>query len=370
MNMLFITAPYQMLSALEVVHQMDLKEPHLAIIDTGHFTRSQFDCVIDPDQWESVKYHSFPYRFPHRDFGKNRPETLKEYLLEKLLLVEQAINRLRINRIARRIGVVDTLVLGNYRRDYDGHMRHLANRLSFQNLVVLDIGTDTLRINHDRHLDQRNCTADDAPEQGLLQRCKEWVKSRWIYWDTRGVSSITFFSSYDLELAEGDRLIRNSYRYLQDIVSKVPPSKEVFFVGQPLVDQFYVESGYYASALAFVREYFRDQKLIYVQHPRESREQLEIVRNLNIPVRKFSAPFEYTVSIGGHRPEGVASFFSSVLENCATIFGASVKVFAFKLPQEELLKDHDEVTQVYNQLAESHRATMNFIDVPALASHK
>jgi len=47
MNLFMLGAPYQVLSALEAIHHFKFFGNHLKILDTGHFTRRQFESVID-----------------------------------------------------------------------------------------------------------------------------------------------------------------------------------------------------------------------------------------------------------------------------------------------------------------------------------
>lgn len=367
-NLFLITAPYQMLSALEAVHQLSLDQNHLRVIDTGHFTQAQFDCVIDPAQWESVCFHRLHYRCTDRDFGVNPPKNLKEKVIEKLLIMDQGLKRIKANQLARDIGEVGTLVMGNYRRDYDGHMRHLANRIPHKHLLLLDVGTDTLAVNQDRHLDRKDPGGTSEKRMsGNGNSLKGWLKDRLVKWDTEGAPSVTFFSTYDLDLAPGDKAIKNSYAYLQEVVANTAPSRDVLFVGQPLVDQSYLDADSFIQNLRYIQNYFDGQRLVYIQHPRESREQLQLVQDLNIPIKRFSAPFEYAVSLGGQRPAGIATFFSSALENCAVIFGLSIKTYSFRLPEAQLLKNHKEVERVYRLWAEQADSGITLIDLPITA---
>jgi len=364
MNLFLISAPYQVLNALEVVHHLQLDTNHLRVIDTGHFTREQFANVIDPSCWASVRYHNFRYRMPHRDFGARPPGSFTERLLELWQVADQALKRWRAERIAAALGEVNYLVLGNYRRYYDGHMRHFANRLHCDQVVLLDVGTDTLRINQDRHADKEGSpTLEEVPAAGAIKQLKHWIKRRFVTWDTRGAASVTFFSTYDLPLAAGDRLLRNSYSYLQQVVAEATPSDKVFFVGQPLVDQAYLTRESFAEGLRRIRDHFAGQRLVYVPHPRESQTQLQIVQGQGFAIERFTAPFEYAVSFSGERPRGIASFFSSAVENSATIFGTTLRVYAFRLPERLLLKDQASVSGVYAQFAARTQGLIEVVDV-------
>lgn len=365
MNLFMLTAPYQILNALEAIHHFQFSNNHLRIIDTGHFTRVQVESVIDPAVWKSVRYHNFQYKLTHLDFDQNWPDSLWDHVLELYLLLNQILQRQRANRIARKIGTIENLIMGNYRRHYDRHMRHLVNRLRFNRLFILDVGTDTLLVNRDRHADKngsKTATEQDTVTTGL-KYLKQWIKKKFLAWDTRGVKSLTFFTTYDINPAPGDYVIQNSYAFLKSVVASARPSNKVLFVGQPLVDQCYITSETFISAMSRIRAYFKDQNLVYICHPRESDKQLQIIRDLGITIQKFATPFEYAVSFSGERPYCIASFFSSAIENSKTIFGTTLKVMAFRLSEAMLLKDQASVSQVYTQLAANGQATIEVLDV-------
>jgi hypothetical protein len=363
-NLFLLTAPYQLLSALEAIDHFKFVDNHLWIIDTGHFTRPQFESVIEPSHWKTIRFYDFRYKLTHLDFSKNGPENLREHILEFYLQFNQLLQRRRADRMACSVGLVDNLFLGNYRRNYDRHMRHIANRLRFNRLYLLDVGTDILRVNLDRKRDHMKESAPiKATSNNIFKRMKAVIKRAVLDWDTRGVSALTFFSSYDLTPYGQDSVVHNEYAYLKSVVAGAIVTDEVLFVGQPLVDQGYITSETFRASILKIRDFFIGQALIYISHPRESEAQLEIVRTLGLVIKRFTAPFEYAVAFGGRRPLCIASFFSSVLENSAAIFGEAVVVRAFRLPEAILMKDFSEVDQVYRNFTENRRAAIEVVDI-------
>lgn len=350
MNRFLICAPYQMLGALELIDQLRFADNHLSVIDTGHFTRAQYDSVIDVSRWKSVQFHDFRYRLVERDFRALPPQGAWEHAQELFMTFDQILKRRRAERLARTIGVVDNLVLGNYRREYDRHMRHIANRVSSRRIYLLDVGTDTLRIAHDRRLDAAGIepAANALPAGGSRQRLRRRLKD----WDTRGAASVTFFTTYDVDPGPADEVIRNQFSLVRSLAPGKPTDR-VLFAGQPLLDQRYVDRGTFAGLLDRVRRHFADRRLAYVAHPRESELQLGLVRAAGIAVERNLAPFEYAIAFGGERPGCVASFFSSVLENSAAMFGRALAIKAFLIPDEFLLKDRESVASVYAHFSAS-----------------
>lgn len=372
MNLFLLTAPYQIMSALEAIHHFTFTDNHLWIIDTGHFTRGQFESVVDRRDWHSVSYHDFRYKLTHLAFDDKWPRNLWERVLELYLLFDQFRKRQRTERLAHSIKApLDNLILGNYRCNYDLHMRHFANRLRYNDLYLLDVGTDTLRIRMDREQDHAPRHIPETEESmGLRKKLKLAIKKSFLNWEIAGAPTLTFFTTYDIAPTGSDRVVRNEYSHLKSVIAGAKLTEKVFFVGQPLVDQCYLTLEDFHACMTEVKAYCTGQQLIYIAHPRESKQQLEVVSSLGIAIHRFMAPFEHAVAFSGERPCCIASFFSSTVENCSTMFGDTVKFVAFRLPDAFLLKDHEEVAQVYERFRHIQQAPINVVDALAPAGGK
>jgi len=181
---------------------------------------------------------------------------------------------------------------------------------------------------------------------------KRAVKDRFGKWNTNGVDSLTFFTSLKINVNGRDRLIHNDYRYLRSFSkNRLGPQNRVFFLGQTLVDDGYVKLNDYLALLAKIKEDFKDKDFIYVAHPRESTKYLnEITQTLDVQVNRFDVPIEFEVTVRSNRPEIIAGFFCSALENCASIFGEELEVRAYRIDFKLLLSYHEEVKNVYAHL--------------------
>jgi hypothetical protein len=365
MNLFLLTAPYQILSALEAIHLFTFTDNHLWIIDTGHFTRKQFESVIDCEAWQSVRYYDFRYKLTHLAFDETWPRNPWERVLETYLLFDQFRKRRLAERIVRSVNnPLDNLILGNYQCNYDKHMRHFANRLRYNDLYLLDVGTDTLRISQDREIDRVSPPQSEfRGGQSLLKTVKSSIKRLLLDWDTRGAGALTFFTAYDITPSGGDLVVKNEYAYLKSVVANSDPTDTVYFVGQPLVDQCYLTLEDFSACMIQIRAHFVGQGLKYIHHPRESKRQLGVVEGLGITIHRFIAPFEHAVAFSGERPCCIASFFSSAVENCAIMFGDTVKFVAFRLPEAFLLKDHEEVARVYRHFEHNQRSRIDLVAI-------
>ena len=196
-----------------------------------------------------------------------------------------------------------------------------------------------------------------------MKRLRSGLRRRWLDYDGAGVDRLTFFSAYDLEVSGEDTLVRNTYAYTRSRLGGNRSTDSVYFVGQPLVDQSYVREATFSRLLVELSRYFEGRRVVYVRHPRESDAQLDIVRRHGFEVGQGRAPFEHEVCFGPDQPGCVAAFFSSVVGNCAAIFGASLPILAFRIPPEVLLKDHHNVAQIYEQFAAHEKGSIEVIDL-------
>lgn len=373
MNVFIIAAPYQVLSAVEAVHHFDFKNSILIILNIGLFSKDSFDKIIDNKYWYSVKYIDFFYFITSHDFSKVKPKNYFERLIELYLVFDQFKKRRCIERLCRSIGYAENLFLGNYLIDYDLHMRHIANRVKFGNLFLLDVGTDTLRINKQRicenvmDLSLRNLeikngeTIDldntkDSKKIGYqflnylsIQTLKKKIHSQFIEWNNRGVKRLTYFTCYSLKVNGEDRIINNNFEFSKSLIRKANCSQDIFFLGQPLIEQGYLAPAKFFEYVKKIKKYFAGLNLFYVPHPREAEEHIQIIQNnIGIRIKKFIAPIEHEIVASDNYPKCIGSFFSSALENFAKIFSNNIEILAFYLLPQHLLKDIEGVAKIYD----------------------
>ncbi|HRE64692.1 MAG TPA: hypothetical protein PKU77_12955 [Ferruginibacter sp.] len=360
MNVFIIAAPYQVLSAIEAIQYFNCKNNILIILYIGLFSKKSFYKVIDKKYWDSIRFSNFFYYFSKYDFSKNRPKNISERLIELYLTFDQLRKRKFIDNLCKSIGFVENLFLGNYLIDYDLHMRHIANHVQYKSLFLIDVGTDTLRINRQRinenltisSRSQKNFTHVEKKytylESFSIVAIKNKITSSLVEWDKNGVDKLTYFTCYPLRVNGKDQIVNNSYTYSKSLIKKLSRSQDIFFLGQPLVDQGYLNLESLIIYIKNIKNYFNGSSLIYVPHPRESKKYVKVIQNdIGIKIKKNIAPFEYEIVFGNSQPKCIAAFFTSALETCAAIFGDTIELLSFQLPQDCLLKDKDTIKKIY-----------------------
>jgi hypothetical protein len=328
----------------------------LIILLIGLFRKKHYEKLIDNHHWQTVKYVRFYTRLTasltQYDFGAERPKNLYERTAELYLTYYQLVKRTRIDRLANSLNLVDNLVLGSYRSDYDLHFRHFANRVNCNNIYVIDVGTNTL--DFARHTDEigESKVITGSDKGNIIKRLKRVIRNKFINWDTVGLKKVTFFTCYDVDGIEANRIIKNEYKYIKSLMSNCPVSNSVLFLGESLVDDGLLSLEVYLDYLSRIRTYFADNSVLYIPHPRESEKYVQAIRKkLNFETKRFDVPIEYALTTAGTKPKCIASFFSSALPNCSVIFGENISIKSFHLQAEHLLKGNDMVDRIYSHFA-------------------
>lgn len=381
MNVFIIAAPYQVLSAVEAVHHFNFENNILIVLNIGLFSKDSFDKVIDNKCWRYVKYINFFYFISSRDFSKTKPSNYFERLVELYLVFDQFKKRRCIERLCRSVRYAENLFLGNYLIDYDLHMRHIANRLKFGNLFLLDVGTDTLRINKQRMCENSMGLSSHTSEIKndkinnntriiecwrlsflSIKNLKKKTRNKFIEWNHTGVKRLTYFTCYNLEVNGEDQIVINNYAFSKSLISKAKCSQDIFFLGQPLIEQGYLAPAMFFEYIKDIKNYFADLNLFYVPHPREAEENIQIIKNnVGIRIKKFVAPIEHEIVSSDTYPKCIGSFFSSALENFAKIFSNNIEVVAFYLLPQCLLKDTEGVAKIYDNFKADNNIKILFL---------
>lgn len=361
LDLVVVETPLQLLNAVEYRQRVGWAAPALLVLLVPPFSKRSFAALHRPLAWRSVSYLPV-YSQRLVEIGE-LPVEERGFLLEQYRNLWRLRLRWRLDRYARRIGPVGTLVIGNYLPGHKNYIRHLAHCVAHRQLVLVDDGTDTLIVNERRRAALER--GEPAREPARRGTWKERFKTRWMELRAAEVPALTYFSVYDLALPPSDSLVKNDYRALRALAAGAERTEEIYFLGQALVGDGFMAAPTYRRVLAAAQAHFAPEPLTYVAHPRESPEDLEQWRGLGLKITRFATPIEYELTVSGCRPRRLAGFFCSALENCALIFGEELPITCFELPSAVLDKNRQEVAGFYAALR--RRAGPHFAVVPLTA---
>ncbi|MDD5718591.1 MAG: hypothetical protein PHQ53_02760 [Candidatus Krumholzibacteria bacterium] len=349
-----IRTPLQLLNAMEARRHFDLQRTALMIVEYSGHGIPPFDLSqVDPADWtrvEIVDLNPVPRPQPHT--WLDHPRFAHS---EKVNVLRQHYRRRVFDQALRPWRGVPNLLLGNY---LQGWFRHAAQRCPRARCILLDDGTDTLRI-----AGERARRDSQPPRVSLWRRPKAWWYQRYANWDMRQRRKITFFSSFDLELPPGDQLVPNRYDHARRQIEALPQDRRCLFLGQPLVEDGYLTPEEFSRLIAGVKLSLDGLELFYVPHRREHLAELTpLLQQHGIARLDLDKAFEFHLLAAAAIPAVVASFFSSALDNCRLICGDRVRVIAFRLPAASLLVAHDYVNSVYDYFVRAGAGVIEIVE--------
>jgi len=342
-NVFLVNTPLQLLNAIEAKYHFKLDAEDCLLIVMGD-RKSQPQLLslagsVDKE-FGCVTVLNNVSLFP------GDPFTVSESLLRRMtndtkILKKSIFNIRRLNKIAKYLGEVDYIFIGYVRLIYT---RHFVNTMIHKKVFLLDDGTATLALAKER-------------KQGFFIGPEKNLKSKLKFYGKRLISrvkdeyqeSYSFFTMYDIDPGDKDQVIKNEFTHMRANIDLLPDSDDVYFLGSPLSEAGFISQDEYLAYIKRVKAYFENRRILYVAHRRESKNKLDKLSKVHgLKVIMFEYPIEYQLAHIGSRPEILASFISSALDSCKTIFGDKLKIISFKL---DLNEDHKQLLQVYDNYA-------------------
>lgn len=342
-NVFVVETPLQLLNAIEAKQVLQLTNNHLIIRVGGTgFSASKLKALVEMSPWDGVHYLEFwnatiewGARFARLSFFGRVQGVAYD--------IQRAINRHKVDKLAAKFAGAKKILLGNYLRGYQSYMRHFANRTGYEQLFLLDDGTDVLLICEAR---SQARSAKREIESGL--GIKDRLRRCFVDWDEKEAESVTFFTAYELKPPSFDKVITNNYQYLRDVASNSTRSQEVYFLGQSLVEDGYVGLDFYVQQLRAIKDYYKGEQLIYIPHPRQAPWLMKKIEEaVGIQVRLCALPIECEVALAKSKPAAIASFFCSALQSCRAILGKEVSIHSFYIEPEHVHTCHELVREAY-----------------------
>jgi Alpha-2,8-polysialyltransferase (POLYST) len=342
-NVFVVETPLQLLNAIEAKQVLQLTNSHLVVRLGGTgFSPNGLKALVGMSPWNGVHYLEFKNATTEWEssfFGQRLLGRLQSCAYD----IQRIINRHIVDRLATKFVGAKRIFLGNYVRGHQSYMRHFANRAGYEQLFLLDDGTDVLLI-----CEARREAHDSNPDVESGLRLKDRLRRYLVDWDETEAESVTFFTAYELQPASCDRVIKNEYRYLRDAAADSARSDEVYFLGQSLVEDGYVSLDFYLHQLQAIKNYYREGQLIYIPHPRQTIWLMKKIEEaVGIQVRLCTLPIECEVALAKSRPAAIASFFCSALQSCRAILGKEVPIHSFYIEPEHVCTSHELVREAY-----------------------
>lgn len=325
-SVFLIKTPLQLLNAIEAKHSFNLEMDDCVLIVMGdRKSQPQILALANKvNEWGHVVVLNDVALFLGDPLVSNSGGLNIEKGFKAKILSKSIFNVRRLNRISAHLKCVDYIFVGYERYIY---MRHFANVMPHNKVVLLDDGVATLEIAAERKQE-----IVKEVKVRLVKKIKLLAKKIIQGVKDKSQKSLVFFTMYDFLVSEKDSVLKNEFKYFRSNISSLPVSDVIYFIGGPLSEVGIVKQDVYFHCLRKVKQYFPGKEIIYIAHRRESAEKLDLINSeLGLKVVLFNYPIEYQLAMIGPRPKVLASFISTALDSCRIMFANELDVVSFKL---------------------------------------
>lgn len=337
-TLVVVRTPLQLLNAIEARIHFNLNHCALVILTNSRTDTKYFSPFVNSADWTEVHYFSPKLPEPPPSASRRSARRIRS-------VIRRLRMRARLDRFFSRFASAECLVLGHYGQSY---FLHIANILRAPNCIIVDDGTDSLSVARKRFSIKNKVEPVSLRPTALARRAKKLITRR-IDWIAQQRPAVTFFSSYSLQIPSQDRLIRNSYEFAKKTIGAREYDEICLFIGQPLVDDGYLDRSEFESLLLAIKIQLSPAKIVYVPHPREERRSLtHSLSKIRVNIKSLETPVEYHLMIANRLPRMVASFFSSALDTCRLIWGGRMRIVAFRIPERSFVKHWASCEEIYN----------------------
>lgn len=239
--------------------------------------------------------------------------------------------RLKLILLKRRYPNINELFIGSYDNSY-----HLGIAASFEDKAEVYLLYDGLQMVSiaEKRLENRENSIRPYSKLFKLVGFKQ-----------PSLKSITYTSPIEFKAPDFDHLIKIKTSFNKMVVLN---NGLMYFAGQPLVDMGVVSFENYLKKLNCLKSKFSKKHIIYIPHPKESKEiKTEVAKIFEL--KYFDKIFEQEYLEAHLFAKNIVSFYSSVLINLFYIGGGSLNIYAIALNESDILRpgDRSAILKIY-----------------------
>ncbi len=260
----FIITPVNYLSALQASRdtRFSFLEKKLIVLSDYHRSLSQFNSIVNPEDWDSVTY-------PWLNMDRRNKSKLQ-------LMLYNLKKRFIFRNIFKEIKEDDYIFWGNMNHKF---FQKIPSRN--ESIYLLDDGFSTINI---------------------LQRLEKAETKR-------NLHLYTLFSLKSNEVS----ILNHQFDLVKPEIQVLDLEKKVFFIGQPLVFNKIVSEKYYVQSIDSIFQYYENNGFdcFYLPHRSTTRNYIPA----NWKVIDLNFPLEYCTEKGEINPGIFVTFYSTGVYN-------------------------------------------------------
>lgn len=344
--------PLQYMNALEAQYEFTIPvQDSVLVIISSQKRGEMIRNIVDTSYWFEV--HSVDRE--EEALLTSKPGIIKYFKwFVKCLTFKSFANKLK-----KLYPSPETVFISNYIQET--HI-HIANFLNPGNVVLLDDGNASLGIASYRF---KNIQVYETGRFRRGSKIRLFIKKNLLRYRLEFINSVTFFTVYDLQIRENDRVIKNSYKLLRQKFRDKTHMDCMYFLGGSFVENKIINLETFKDLMSQVKEKSGSMKIIYIKHPGEYLDSVDkVLENLGIETRRFSQPIELVLASEEKVPAQVSAFLSSALFNIHTMAGDGFIVTAYRFPDIYITPDRREwANEIYSFLDSKSSPNLRIVDL-------
>jgi hypothetical protein len=344
--------PLQYLNALEAQHEFNISnQDSILIIISSRKRGDMIRNIIVPSCWSDIN---------STDREEEALLTSKSAFIRYISWFFKCLTfKGFVRKLKKLYTTPETVFISNYIQET--HI-HIANYLNPTHVVLLDDGNASLGIASSR---LKNIQIYQTNRFRKGSKIRLFIKKNLLRYNLQFIKSVTFFSVYDMQMKENDRIIKNSYKLLKQKFGNKTYYDCMYFLGGSLVENKIISLETFKSLMAQVREKSGSQKIIYIKHPGEYLDSVDkVLENLGIETRKYNQPVELVLATEDKVPRHIGAFLSSALYNIHIMSGDGFIITSFRFPDKYITPDRQTwANEIYSFLASKSSDSLRIVDL-------
>lgn len=342
-NVFLIASPLQLLNAREAKLFFNLNSENCILIlfeSDEERTCTQMKNSIVVEEWHSIQIFNY-----HRNKNK---------------VVRIFKQKAQVKNIISYVQTAGYIFIGEYRNLI---MRYFVSGLPHKEAVLLDDGNITVEVAkyYSGHID--HIMSGISP----MRRFKRYVRARMLGLDVdeTKIDNLGFFTVYNVEIPENNKVYRNTYTCLKSKSGKKPLTSTVFFLGSSVVELGIVDKSRYFDYMHKIIEYYSNQEVIYIPHRRENESKLNQLRKeFSFSLKRPELGIESELVLGDTLPMTIAAFQSSALTNIYVIFDDTLRLTSFYIKPRYIKSDQrTSIDIVYQDYTKNYKGAIQIVDL-------
>lgn len=231
---------------------------------------------------------------------------------------------------------------------------HFLFNLQFNHHFFLDDGTQTLTLvdyyKKNKDFSKKMSLFEGKNKYGFKYNLIELLHNLFNH-KFRGEHIVpNFFTFFDIEKSEEQIVVKNNFNWFRSLSNKkndfVKIHDTIYIIGTALVTDKYFSIEYYISVLQKMKTHYKNKKLIYIFHRRETKDQLQQIKNqVNIDIQKNKYLIEIDFFMENIIPTHIVGTISTALFTLKKLYGNAINIDTFSLDMNETTDAKKDILQ-------------------------